>query len=177
MSDKLKTAAEIESASGEARSDSLSHAAATLSQMADEFCRWKLPDSACYRFGFEPQFQEQYGKSWRLTHAEALAMFTEIVGPKIAALEADLAAMRELHCVYNLGGMTDYNDGPMKRALAAEAELARLREQEPVAWMTAEVPPRVASDYSRSGMFPTAKESYCIPLYAAAPPQAQETKR
>jgi hypothetical protein len=37
--------------------------------------------------------------------------------------ERDYAACRELLSIHNLGGMTDYNDGPMKRALAAESRL------------------------------------------------------
>lgn len=41
--------------------------------------------------------------------------------------EQDRDAVRELLSIHNLGGMTDYTDGPMKRALAAEK---RLREVE-----------------------------------------------
>jgi hypothetical protein len=41
---------------------------------------------------------------------------------RIEALEAELAATRELMNVYNLGGWTDAL-GPMQRALKAEAEL------------------------------------------------------
>lgn len=35
--------------------------------------------------------------------------------------ERERDAVKELLSIHNLGGMTDYNDGPMKRALAAEA--------------------------------------------------------
>lgn len=43
--------------------------------------------------------------------------------------EADLHAAQELLSIHNLGGMTDYNDGPMKRALKAEADLAEANSQ------------------------------------------------
>ena len=49
-------------------------------QMADEFCRWPVPS--------EIQFGMVAGEL--LTLAEALAMFEQIVGPKIAELEAEL---------------------------------------------------------------------------------------
>lgn len=47
---------------------------------------------------------------------------------EIAALKAELAAVRELMNRYNLGGWTDAVE-PMKRALKAEAELAEARHQ------------------------------------------------
>jgi hypothetical protein len=43
--------------------------------------------------------------------------------------ERDYEACRELLSVHNLGGMTDYNDGPMKRALAAESRAAALQKE------------------------------------------------
>lgn len=43
--------------------------------------------------------------------------------------ERDLSACRELLSAHNLGGMTDYNDGPMKRALAAESALRAMTEE------------------------------------------------
>lgn len=45
------------------------------------------------------------------------------------------------------------------------SERVLVQQAEPVAWMTNETPPRVASNWSREGMFAVAKESYCIPLY------------
>lgn len=56
--------------------------------------------------------------------AVALAALRE----QVAAKDADIAAIRELMNVYNLGGWTDAI-APMKRALAAEADNAALREQ------------------------------------------------
>ena len=53
---------------------------------------------------------------------------TKDSGEQIAELEADLSACRELLAVYNIGGMTDYEDGPMKRALKAEAALAAAKK-------------------------------------------------
>jgi hypothetical protein len=47
---------------------------------------------------------------------------------KIAKLEADNAAIRELMNTYNLGGWTDAIE-PMKRALKAEAKIAVLEKQ------------------------------------------------
>jgi hypothetical protein len=46
---------------------------------------------------------------------------------KRGSAERDYEACRELLSVHNLGGMTDYNDGPMKRALAAESRAAALQ--------------------------------------------------
>ena len=48
---------------------------------------------------------------------------------ELTTCQAELAAVRELLSIHNLGGMTDYNDGPMKRALAAERRLAELEKR------------------------------------------------
>jgi hypothetical protein len=48
---------------------------------------------------------------------------------KRGSAERDYEACRELLSVHNLGGMTDYNDGPMKRALAAESRAAALQKE------------------------------------------------
>lgn len=47
---------------------------------------------------------------------------------ELARVQAELAAVRALMDCYNLGGWTDAL-APMQRALAAETELAKLRER------------------------------------------------
>lgn len=45
---------------------------------------------------------------------------------------------------------------------------------EPVAWMTDETPPRVASAYTKTSMPKPSKESFCIPLYTTAGVRASD---
>jgi hypothetical protein len=60
----------------------------------------------------------------------------EEAADRIEALEAELAATRELMNVYNLGGWNDAL-APMQRALKAEAELERAKAAERSAWNAA----------------------------------------
>jgi hypothetical protein len=52
--------------------------------------------------------------------------------------------------------------------LRLERPSSETGEQQPVAWMTEEDPPRVASADSRDGMHYPLKRSFCVPLYTHA---------
>lgn len=54
-------------------------------------------------------------------------------------------------------------------------EADRAQRGEPVAWMTDEEPPRVASVYTKTDMPRASAGSFCIPLYTA--PQPSQPKR
>lgn len=56
---------------------------------------------------------------------------------RVASLQAEVEALRELMNVYNLGGWTDAVE-PMKRALQAERDLAEARQDaERLGWLDA----------------------------------------
>ena len=62
-----------------------------------------------------------------------------------------------------------------KTRATAAVELDRAQRGEPVAWMTDEEPPRVASVYTKTDMPRASAGSFCIPLYTA--PQPSQPKR
>ena len=51
--------------------------------------------------------------------------------------------------------------------------LADETSAEPVAWMTEETPPRVASAWSREGMHEPMKKVFCVPLYRRSPEEPE----
>ena len=71
--------------------------------------------------------------------------------PRAAASEAELAAVRALMDTYNVGGWTDAIE-PMKRALAAEAACAQMREalQGLEDWLADCDDPELVDDYDRA---------------------------
>jgi hypothetical protein len=61
--------------------------------------------------------------------------------------------------------------------IALEGNAPETPEQRPVAWMTEENPPRVASADSRDGMHYPLKRSFCVPLYTHTQKASAETLR
>lgn len=67
-------------------------------------------------------------RSTVLCHVGDLERKLRAAEAEVQQSKRDVEAMRQLLAIHNLGGMTDYTDGPIKRAISAEAELARVRE-------------------------------------------------
>ena len=69
-----------------------------------------------------------------------------------------------------------WGDSAMQDYATAAVELDRAQRGEPVAWMTDEEPPRVASVYTKTDMPRASAGSFCIPLYTAPQPSQPDRK-
>jgi len=104
-----------------------------LTQEREQFEEWaKSPafrHKSCQRFAPAHPNAGEYidqdtfsaWQGWRAGHAFGLAQNAE--------WKRKYEACHSLLAIHNLGGMTDYNDGPVRRALLAESRLATLTEK------------------------------------------------
>ena len=107
--------------------------------------------------------------SWRQAIDEALIVCALDCTSSHDDPKASLAKLIKWHVQVAL-------DPAVSSAAQALIEADRAQRGEPVAWMTDEEPPRVASVYTKTDMPRASAGSFCIPLYTAPQPSQPDRK-
>jgi len=93
-----------------------------INQMADEFCRWPLPDSVCADLCATMRDYKHRSGTNLLTVVEAQQMIREVVGPRLTAATSESAALRQR--VEKLTDMELYYVAELEHAREAHDALA-----------------------------------------------------